>query len=97
MKNPFINIRISLKLVLISVFYLLPVGALAFLMIKGINANIHFARWETYGNEYQRKSNFCKYICYNFTEWFIYIQYHFEANHEWYWWGYNPTRFGCKL
>jgi methyl-accepting chemotaxis protein len=54
MKNPFINIRISLKLVLISVFYLLPVGALAFLMIKGINANIHFARWETYGNEYQR-------------------------------------------
>ena len=54
MKNPFLKIHISLRLILISVFYLLPVGVLAFLMINGINASIHFARWETYGNEYQR-------------------------------------------
>ena len=54
MQNPFRNLRVSRRLILISVFYTLPIGVLAFLMIKGINANIQFARWETYGNEYQR-------------------------------------------
>ena len=54
MKNPFRNIRITGRLALISAFYSLPIGILAFLMIRGGNASIRFARWETYGNEYQR-------------------------------------------
>ena len=43
-----------MRLTLISIFYSLPIGVLAFLMIKGINSNIQFARAETKGNEYQR-------------------------------------------
>ena len=54
MKNPFRNIRITWRLTLISAFYSLPIGILAFLMVNGVNGNIHFARWENYGNQYQR-------------------------------------------
>ena len=54
MQNPFRNIRVSMRLVLMSAFYMVPIGILTFLMVKGASANIKFARWETYGNEYQR-------------------------------------------
>ena len=54
MKNPFKHFRISLRLLCISAAFSLPIGVLLFLMIQGVNENIHFARWETYGNEYQR-------------------------------------------
>lgn len=30
-----------------------PIGILLFLMVKGIQEDIRFARWETYGNEFQ--------------------------------------------
>lgn len=54
MKNPFHHLRISFRLVLISAFYSLPIGVLAYLMIGGIQEDVRFARFETYGNEFQR-------------------------------------------
>ena len=54
MKNPLNHVRISLRLLCISAAFSLPIGVLLFLMVKGVNENIHFARWETYGDEYQR-------------------------------------------
>ncbi len=54
MKNPFAQIRISRRLLLISAFYSVPVGVLLFLMVQNINSNITFASAEITGNEYQR-------------------------------------------
>ena len=54
MKNLFANICVSRRLLFISVAFSLPIAVLLFLMVKGINENIHFARWETHGNDYQR-------------------------------------------
>ena len=54
MKNPLKHARISLRLLCISAAFSLPIGVLLFLMVKGVNENIHLARWETYGDEYQR-------------------------------------------
>ena len=54
MKNPLKHIRISLRLLCISAAFSLPIGVLLFLMVRGLNEDIRFARWETYGDEYQR-------------------------------------------
>ena len=54
MKNPFTKICVSRRLLLISVFYFVPIVGLWYLMIQGINANLRFARAEIAGNEYQR-------------------------------------------
>jgi hypothetical protein len=34
--------------------FTLPIAVLLFFVITNINEFIHFARWETYGNAYQR-------------------------------------------
>lgn len=54
MKNLFNQVCLSRRLLLISVSFSVPITVLLVLMVQGINSNIHFARWETYGNEYQR-------------------------------------------
>ena len=46
--------KVSHKLMLISVFFLIPDSVLLCLFLSSINENIHFAQWEKYGNEYQR-------------------------------------------
>ncbi len=45
---------ISYRLLLVSASFALPIGVMLWLIVSGINANIHFAQWEKYGNEYQR-------------------------------------------
>lgn len=51
----FLNrLKISQRLFLISAVYLLPLGALVFHLQSGILDHVNFARWETYGNKYQR-------------------------------------------
>jgi methyl-accepting chemotaxis protein len=54
MKNIFKDPRVSRRLFLISVSFSLPICVLLFLMVRGVNENIRFAQWETYGNAYQR-------------------------------------------
>lgn len=48
------RLKVSHKLLLISVAYMLPIGTLVFHVIDGVESNINFARWEKFGNEYQR-------------------------------------------
>ncbi len=50
----FHRLKVSQKLALISVLFMIPDTVLLCLFLLSINENIHFARWERYGNEYQR-------------------------------------------
>ncbi len=54
MKRWFQNLKVSQKLMLISVFFIMPDSLMLYLFITGINANIEFARMEEKGNQYQR-------------------------------------------
>jgi len=45
---------VSQKLMLISIFFVMPDSVMLYFFITGINANIQFARLEQKGNEYQR-------------------------------------------
>jgi PAS domain S-box-containing protein len=49
----FHRLKVSQKLMLISVLFMIPDTVLLCLFLFSINANIKFARWEKYGNEYQ--------------------------------------------
>ena len=48
------RLRISHKLILISLSLLLPIAVLLYFMVAGINYDIRFTQLELYGNEYQR-------------------------------------------
>ena len=50
----FHRLRVSQKLMLISIFFLIPDSVLVTLFLFSINDNIRFARWEQHGNAYQR-------------------------------------------
>jgi methyl-accepting chemotaxis protein len=54
MKQWFHNLKVSQKLMLISIFFVMPDSLMLYLFITGINANIEFARMEEKGNQYQR-------------------------------------------
>jgi PAS domain S-box-containing protein len=54
MRRWFQNLKISQKLALISIFFVMPDSVMLYFFITGINANIQFARLEEKGNEYQR-------------------------------------------
>jgi PAS domain S-box-containing protein len=46
--------RVSQKLMLTSIFFVMPDSLMLYFFITGINANIRFAQMEQKGNEYQR-------------------------------------------
>jgi Amt family ammonium transporter len=50
----FSNLKVAQKLALVSVFFMMPDSIMLYLFITGINENIHFARLEQIGNQYQR-------------------------------------------
>ena len=50
----FRHLKVAQKLMLISVFFLMPDSLMLYLFITGINTNIEFAKQEMKGNEYQR-------------------------------------------
>jgi PAS domain S-box-containing protein len=54
MREWFHRLKVAQKLMLISVFFIMPDSVMLYLFITGINANIQFARMEQKGNEYQR-------------------------------------------
>jgi len=54
MRRWFHGLKISQKLMLISIFFVMPDSVMLYFFITGINANIHFARLEQEGNQYQR-------------------------------------------
>jgi PAS domain S-box-containing protein len=54
MRKWFGNLKVSQKLMLISIFFVMPDSVMLYLFITGINENIQFARMEKKGNEYQR-------------------------------------------
>jgi PAS domain S-box-containing protein len=54
MRQWFNSLKVSHKLMMISIFFLMPDSIMLFLFISGINQNIRFARLEMKGNEYQR-------------------------------------------
>ena len=54
MRRWFHNLKISQKLALISILFVMPDSVMLYLFITAINANIQFARLEQKGNEYQR-------------------------------------------
>jgi len=54
MRQWFHNLKVSQKLMLISIFFVMPDSVMLYLFITGINANIDIARMEIKGNEYQR-------------------------------------------
>jgi hypothetical protein len=54
MKKWLNKLKVSQKLMLISIFFVMPDSLMLYLFITGINANIHFALLEKKGNEYQR-------------------------------------------
>ncbi|MEO6741781.1 MAG: PAS domain S-box protein [Chthoniobacteraceae bacterium] len=54
MKRWFQNLKVAQKLMLISVFFVLPDSVMLYLFINAINDNIEFARMEVKGNQYQR-------------------------------------------
>src|SRR5258708_4952216 len=54
MRRWFQNLKVAQKLMLISIFFVMPDSVMLYLFITGINANIEFARMEKKGNEYQR-------------------------------------------
>ena len=54
MKEWFNRLKVSQKLALICVFFVMPDSLMLYFFITGINANIRFAKLEKMGNEYQR-------------------------------------------
>ncbi len=50
----FNKLKVSQKLMLISVFFMMPDSYMLYMFITGINANIQFAQLEKLGNRYQR-------------------------------------------
>src|SRR5678815_2324839 len=54
MKNWFNHLKVSQKLMLISIFFVMPDSLMLYFFVTGINENIRFARLEEKGNEYQR-------------------------------------------
>jgi len=52
--NWFRNLKVSEKLGLISIFFIMPDSVMLYLFITGINANLQFASLEKMGNSYQR-------------------------------------------
>ena len=54
MRRWFQNLKVSQKLALISILFVMPDSVMLYLFITAINANIQFARLEQKGNEYQR-------------------------------------------
>ena len=50
----FNQLKVSQKLMLISIFFMMPDSYMLYMFITGINANIEFARLEKCGNAYQR-------------------------------------------
>jgi PAS domain S-box-containing protein len=50
----FHNLKVAQKLMLVSIFFMMPDSIMLYLFITGINENIHFARLEQVGNQYQR-------------------------------------------
>src|SRR4029434_6776192 len=54
MKSLLGRVRISRKLLLISISFSLPIMVLLAMLVRQIDSNIDFARWEQYGNEYLR-------------------------------------------
>ncbi len=54
MKQWFHSLKVSQKLMLISIFFVMPDSLMLYFFITGINANIEFARQEEKGNQYQR-------------------------------------------
>ena len=54
MKSLLGRVRISRKLLLISISFSLPIMVLLAMLVRQIDSNIDFARWELYGNEYLR-------------------------------------------
>jgi len=54
MKKWFSNLKVSQKLMLISIFFVLPDSVMLYLFITAINDNINVARLEQKGNQYQR-------------------------------------------
>lgn len=53
MRNWFKNLKVSQKLFLISIFFVMPDSLMLYLFITGINENIQFAQMEKKGTEYQ--------------------------------------------
>jgi Amt family ammonium transporter len=54
MFNWFHKLKVAQKLALISMVFMIPDSIMLYLFITSINENIHFARLEQTGNEYQR-------------------------------------------
>ena len=54
MRHWFNHLKVSHKLMLISIFFVMPDSLMLYLFITGINENIRFAQMEKMGNEYQR-------------------------------------------
>src|SRR5881394_1920721 len=54
MRKWFNSLKVSHKLMLISVFFIMPDSLMLYMVIRELDENIHFARLERKGNEYQR-------------------------------------------
>jgi hypothetical protein len=54
MRRWFNSLKVSHKLMLISIFFLMPDSVMLYLFVNGVNDNIRFAALEMSGNEYQR-------------------------------------------
>ncbi len=54
MRKWFNQLKVSQKLMLISIFFVMPDSLMLYLFISGINQDIRFTRWEQKGNAYQR-------------------------------------------
>ncbi|MDC7127195.1 MAG: hypothetical protein PQJ46_16645, partial [Spirochaetales bacterium] len=50
----FSGMKISTKIILSNIFFLIPMGIMLFISLNGINYDIRFSSLELYGNEYQR-------------------------------------------
>jgi signal transduction histidine kinase len=54
MRRWFARLKVSQKLMLICIFFVMPDSLMLYFFITSINENIHFAQLEKKGNEYQR-------------------------------------------
>ncbi len=50
----FSGMKISTKIILSNIFFLIPMGIMLFISLTGINYDIRFSSLELYGNEYQQ-------------------------------------------
>ena len=50
----FNGMKISTKIILSNIFFLIPMGIMLFISLAGINYDIRFSSLELYGNEYQQ-------------------------------------------